>query len=718
MVSIIVPVYNAASYIKKTIETVEEQTYTDWELILVDDCSKDNSAEIIEECIAARRKAAGEHSAISQNTDQKAVDSTDNRIRLVRQPHNAGAAEARNRGIDEAKGRFIAFLDADDVWRSDKLEKQLQFMQKHDATFVFTAYEFGDENAIPTGKRVRVPKRLTYKEALSRTIIFTSTVLIDTEKIDKALIHMPSIGSEDTATWWQILKTGVTAYGLDQPLAVYRRPATSLSSNKGKAVERIWNLYRNVAGLSPAASLFYMFLWAYRATVRRVLDDTVRSHLETMKRFTVVQLSMIGILLHTAVYGVIWFKRLYPVISSERWSREGFYYGQGLRLYFRGHILILVIYFILLSFLSQTSGGMKTGYHKPGNIFSSQILALVITNVVTYFQLSLMRNWLLPPVPFAIMLSLQILIAGAWAFLSDLIYRHVFPPRETLVLNLSPASFAGTVSDPEKSNTSERQENTSLSREDEKDLQYIVDRFNTRQDRFKVMKTLQCVQHGTRSNLEEIKKECLRWYGCVVVSGGSYETRKEITEFCYLHYIRVYLIPEISDLLIQGSEHMDLFDIPILELKEYSIRWESRVVKRLIDIVFSVLALVVTSPYYLVKALRGKKEFHTTVTCLTKDAKEFELHVGCKWLNVLTGQMSIVGPAPTEAAAAKELVEKDSRYYYRYRVKPGMIGYSQTYGREEKDELSKLKMDIYYIQHFSLMNDFKLMLQALRLIRS
>ena len=108
----------------------------------------------------------------------------------------------------------------------------------------------------------------------------------------------------------------------------------------------------------------------------------------------------------------------------------------------------------------------------------------------------------------------------------------------------------------------------------------------------------------------------------------------------------------------------------------------------------------------------------TTVTSLTKDAKEFELHVRCKWLNVLKGQMSVVGPAPTEAAAAKELIEKDSRFYYRYRVKPGMIGYSQTYGREEKDELSKLKMDIYYIQHFSLMNDFKLMLQALRLIRS
>ena len=176
MISIVTPVYNAEKYIEETIRTVLDQTWKDWEWILVDDGSADRSVEIIEQY-------------------------KDSRIRLIRQK-NKGAAAARNRGIEAAKGRYIAFLDSDDIWDPNKLTNSLQYMQKLDAGFVFTAYEFGDENAQPTGKRVRVPKKLTYKKALARTVIFTSTVLIDTQKIGRP--HMPDVGSEDTATWWTI----------------------------------------------------------------------------------------------------------------------------------------------------------------------------------------------------------------------------------------------------------------------------------------------------------------------------------------------------------------------------------------------------------------------------------------------------------------------------------------------------------------------------------
>lgn len=248
MVSIIVPVYNAAKYIDQTIDMVCQQTYKDWELILVDDASTDGSADIIEKRIKSQGK----------------------RIRLVRKNINQGAAAARNSGIDASSGRYIAFLDADDIWKPEKLEKQVAFMERTGAAFSFHSYEFGDENASPTGKIVHAPARLKYKQALSRTVIFTTTVMFDTEKIDMEIIHMPQVPSEDTATWWRILKSGYEAYGLDENLAIYRRPGKSLSSNKLVAIQRIWFLYRNIADLSVLKSMYYFGGWAIRATLRRL----------------------------------------------------------------------------------------------------------------------------------------------------------------------------------------------------------------------------------------------------------------------------------------------------------------------------------------------------------------------------------------------------------------------------------------------------------------
>lgn len=249
MISIVVPVYNAAAFIRQTMEMVQAQTYTDWELILVDDCSKDSSCEIIENYLKEK---------------------PDERIRLIKKEKNEGAALSRNRGIREAKGRYIAFLDADDVWLSHKLQIQMEYMKKEDAGFVFSAYEFGDEEAIGTGRIVHVPEILTYKKALSRTVIFTTTVLLDTEKISKDLIYMPNVPSEDSATWWQILRSGHVARGMDEVLAIYRRPGKSLSSNKMKAIQRIWYLYREVEKLPLITSCIAFAGWAYRATVRRL----------------------------------------------------------------------------------------------------------------------------------------------------------------------------------------------------------------------------------------------------------------------------------------------------------------------------------------------------------------------------------------------------------------------------------------------------------------
>lgn len=284
LVSIIVPVYRANAYIAGTIATVISQTYKKWELLLVDDASPDNSADIVRDTLERyecrdlmeewRDSRSGEEGCPAWQRNirsaQEYTDGTGRRIVLICKDKNEGAASARNTGLDMAQGRYIAFLDADDVWFPEKIDKELRFLQEKRAGFAFTAYEFGDEKAQPTGKKVCVPESLTYRKALSRTVIFTTTVLFDRKIIPDKLLRMPTVESEDTATWWQILRAGYTAYGLNETLAIYRRPPGSLSSNKFQAMRRIWNLYRRQERLSVISSARYFVLWAVRATARRL----------------------------------------------------------------------------------------------------------------------------------------------------------------------------------------------------------------------------------------------------------------------------------------------------------------------------------------------------------------------------------------------------------------------------------------------------------------
>ena len=249
LVSIIVPVYNVEKYIVETIQCVEAQTYPNWELLLVEDGSSDGTMERIQEYLKGN---------------------DDVRIRLICQSSNGGAARARNRGVREAGGRYIAYLDADDLWVPEKLEKEICFLKEKEAAFVFTGYEFANEDGSGTGKVVHVPETLNYGQALSNTTIFTTTVMFDTEKIDKQLLEMPVIKSEDTALWFRVLRSGYTAYGLDENLVKYRRAGKTLSSNKLEALRRIWNLYRRAEGLNLFRSAWHFCFWAVRAVKRRV----------------------------------------------------------------------------------------------------------------------------------------------------------------------------------------------------------------------------------------------------------------------------------------------------------------------------------------------------------------------------------------------------------------------------------------------------------------
>ncbi len=248
LISIIIPVYNAENFIEDTIKTIENQTYKNFEIILINDCSTDKSIELI------RKKA-----------------SKNEKIKLINLEKNSGAAIARNTGIDIANGRYIAFLDADDLWDSKKLEKQIKFMREKKCSFSYTSYEFAYRNGVGNGKIVSVPETINYKQALKNTTIWTSTVMFDLNKLDKELIKMPNVKrGQDTATWWKVLKKIDKAYGINEVLSYYRRTNNTLSSNKLTALKRTWNLYRNVEHFNIFYS-FYNFVWyCFNAIKRRI----------------------------------------------------------------------------------------------------------------------------------------------------------------------------------------------------------------------------------------------------------------------------------------------------------------------------------------------------------------------------------------------------------------------------------------------------------------
>jgi len=248
LVSVITPVYNCEKYLAQTIESVINQTYENWEMILADDCSPDNSAEII-----------------------KKYSEKDPRIKYVKLPENGGAAKARNKALEVSQGRYIAYLDADDIWLPKKLERQLAFMEENDVQFTCCDYEKIEADGTNLNKVVHMPKTITYNQLLSNTIIQTVGVIADTKKFDKKLLIMPDVRrGQDSATWLQMLRNGVKFTGQNEVLAQYRRVPQSLSANKFSAMKRTWYLYRGVEHLSIPKSLVCLAGWAYHASIKRI----------------------------------------------------------------------------------------------------------------------------------------------------------------------------------------------------------------------------------------------------------------------------------------------------------------------------------------------------------------------------------------------------------------------------------------------------------------
>ena len=232
-VSIIIPMYNSEKFIGQTIQSVQAQTYTDWEIIVMDDISTDKSAQLV-----------------------KSYAKEDGRIHYFLEKEKSGVAKARNDAMAKAKGRYLAFLDSDDLWLPQKLERQLERMRQTESAFVYAGCEVIDEQGRKTGQIRKVPEQTDYEKLLHGNVIPCLTVLIDRQAVGE--FEMPRIGHEDYATWLNLLKKIPAAYGINEPLACYRVNSQSVSANKLKAIKWTWNIYRNNQNLSVCKSLWYL----------------------------------------------------------------------------------------------------------------------------------------------------------------------------------------------------------------------------------------------------------------------------------------------------------------------------------------------------------------------------------------------------------------------------------------------------------------------------
>ena len=253
LVSIITPLYNGKNYIEETMTSVVNQTYENWEMIIVDDCSSDGSAEVVEKYIH---------------------DHQEQRIRLLHNRENLGVANTRNAGMKEAKGQYICFLDSDDLWKAKKLEHQISFLkekQKMDskAGFVFGTCEIINEDGISKGKIRKAKAQIDYKELLKDNGISCVSVMVDQTVIPKTLCFMPCIGHEDYATWLTILKNKYTAYGMEEVLCYYRISQNSISGNKKKAATWHYQVLK-AQGISGFRLVYYMICYIYAAIEKRM----------------------------------------------------------------------------------------------------------------------------------------------------------------------------------------------------------------------------------------------------------------------------------------------------------------------------------------------------------------------------------------------------------------------------------------------------------------
>ena len=430
---------------------------------------------------------------------------------------------------------------------------------------------------------------------------------------------------------------------------------------------------------------------------------------DSIKRILVLQLATFEFILDVLGYAFIWFFFYKKMVEVKFWQK--------------GDALVILIYSIILFGFLLVYGAGKVGYLRSFEIFLSQAFSILAANFIAYAQICLMNAHAINPKYILILTLVQLLFALGWSYLSNLIYRSVFAPRQLLLI-------CG-----------------------ERPVDEIVEKFKTRKDRFEIVKIMN-VSEGE----EAIMKEIPNRYQGVIVWDVPQKLRNDILKFCYSQAVRVYMMPKISDVIVQGADVLHFFDTPILLTREYPLNFEQRCIKRFIDLFCAIILIILTSPIMLITAILikisdGGPVFYKQVR-LTLNNKEFKIikfrsmKVNAEadgkarlaqkndsrvtWIgkiiracridelpqlfNIVKGDMSFIGPRPERPEIAKQYMEEMPEFAFRTKVKAGLAGYAQVYGKYNTTPYDKLKLDLTYIEGYSTWLDIKLMLLTLRVL--
>lgn len=430
---------------------------------------------------------------------------------------------------------------------------------------------------------------------------------------------------------------------------------------------------------------------------------------ESLKRIILLAVSAISLLVQVMLYMVIWQRNYETHMKVILW--------------FKGQLLLVAFYGVLLFFFYVMYGGLKIGYLKSSEVSFSQMLGTFCVNILTYAQISLLSQDLVGASPLIALTIMQFIWIGIWGFLADLLYKGIFPPKKMLLIH------------------------------GKRPVDDILNKFKTRKDKFEICKCMNILE-----GIDEVMTETLMGYDAIIIWDIPTIDRNKILKFCFGQSIRVYSMPKITDILVKGSSQIHLFDTPILLTREYVLTLEQRAMKRIIDLVCAFILIIITSPIMLVTAIvikcyDGGSILYKQIRC-TSDGKKFSIlkfrsmkvdaekdgvaRLAAKGddritpigkiirmirvdelpqlFNIITGDMSFIGPRPERPELIAQYIEEMPEFLFRTKVKAGLAGYAQIYGKYNTTPYDKLKLDLFYIENYSIWMDLKLMMLTLKIL--
>lgn len=388
----------------------------------------------------------------------------------------------------------------------------------------------------------------------------------------------------------------------------------------------------------------------------------------------------------------------------------------------KGNWLIIALYGLMQLFFTKIYGGFKVGYYKISNIIYSHMLSITLVNVLIYFVISLVGRELVDLTPIFKLTFIDAFIIVAWTYVVSKIYEQLFPPRKLLVIY---SNHNATT---------------------------LIRKMCQRSDKYQI-----CEAISIDEGLEQIKHRIDEYDGAIICDAPG-KIRNDILKYCFETSKRTYITPKISDVIIRGADELNLFDTPILLCRNRGLSMEQRLVKRFFDITLSLIALVVLSPILLIIAIAIKLYDHGPVFFtqerVTIDGKKFKIYkfrsmivdaekdghsipatdndpritpVGKiirktrfdefpQLINIIKGDMSIVGPRPERVEHVEEYAKEMPEFRYRTKVKAGLTGYAQIYGKYNTTAYDKLKLDMMYIENYSLRLDFQLIIMTVKVL--